>query len=597
MTQNKHNPIPDIISLGVLAAVFIYLVSRTWNKWGNLIIDTPRELWLPAQLLQGKLLYKDIFYIYGPFAPYLAALAYAIFGVHITTAAGCGMLVTALTALCLYKISRLFLNEIESALVILTFLFVYAFGFYVFSGIFNFILAYSLASTLLTLFSSLALYLFLKYILTSRIIYLWLWAIAMSGGFLCRIDLAGLLWAGFALLGALLILKQGSFLKIAFFLAMPVFIALLVYYIFLAATGAFFEFRQGVFDYLRLALTDKSAVFGLQMSGLDNLGVNLTLAINSFILYFAVVLIFALSCRLLSFWSDDKNPEGEIILMVFLAFVVFIIAREYFATLLYRPVPFILAWTACLSFRRMMLGQDFEKNMLFLSVSLIPLLLSLRVALNATAYKYGFYLLPLGLIGYFLFFLRSVKNFLASHLKLNPQALSASLFSFFLLILIPSWDISLWMYNNKDLRVTSPQGNLFCWRSQQSIFFWQAVDYLAKNTPQESSVVVFPEGVSINFFTNRQMPLKYYSFLPQDIKIYGEDNLIVQLRQAKVDYIVIQSRDTMEYGYAGFGFDYAERILLFIKENYQQVRQFGAFPNASPTEMGVVIFKRKSSPA
>lgn len=593
MNQKRRISILDIITFILLGAVFIYLLSKTWNKWGDIIIDTSRELWLPAQLLKGKVLYKDIFYIYGFFAPYIVALAYAIFGIHISTVAGCGIIVTVLTSLCLYKISRLFLNEMESMLVILTFLFVYAFGFYVWSGIFNFILPYSFASTLLTLFTSLALYLFLKYLFSGRTIYLLFWALAVSCALLCRIETALAIWAGFAFLGVVLILKNGSFFKRTLYLAMPIVIAFLAYYIFLFASGAFFEFKQGVFDYLRLAINSKSAIFGLRMSGLDNIGYNITLVVKSFILYFTVVLIIAIFCRALTISISRMEWDTDTAIpMVFLAFAIFMLTKEYFSTLLYRPIPVILIFTAFLSFYRIMRGRDFRENMSMLSLSLIPLLLASRVALNSTPHNYGFNLLPLGLICYFIFFLRSVKDFLVSHIKVNNKALSASLFAFFLLLIIPSWDYSLWLYNTKNLRITSWRGDLFCWRNQQTIFFWQTVDYIAKNTPKTSTVVTFPEGVSINFFADRDTPLKYYTFLPHDIEIYGEENIVTQLKDSKVDYIVILSRDLTEYGYAGFGIDYAKKIFSWIEDTYEIAAQFGPLPYSSQ-EFGIAIYRKK----
>src|SRR5689334_16651653 len=56
-----------LLSLTGLWAVKMYL---TWAAWGNLTIDSGHEMYIPALLAQGKLLYRDVWFMYGPAAPY-----------------------------------------------------------------------------------------------------------------------------------------------------------------------------------------------------------------------------------------------------------------------------------------------------------------------------------------------------------------------------------------------------------------------------------------------------------------------------------------------------------------------------------------------
>ncbi|MFH1847084.1 MAG: hypothetical protein ABH869_05970, partial [Candidatus Omnitrophota bacterium] len=67
----------------IIVGCFAYLLDFTWLKWGDLIIDTGRELYVPLMLSEGKLLYKDIVYVYGPFVPYLHALLFKLFAPHL----------------------------------------------------------------------------------------------------------------------------------------------------------------------------------------------------------------------------------------------------------------------------------------------------------------------------------------------------------------------------------------------------------------------------------------------------------------------------------------------------------------------------------
>src|SRR6266446_2639320 len=44
-----------------------------WH-WGDFQIDNGRELYVPVSILRGKLLYRDVWYMYGPLAPYQPSL-------------------------------------------------------------------------------------------------------------------------------------------------------------------------------------------------------------------------------------------------------------------------------------------------------------------------------------------------------------------------------------------------------------------------------------------------------------------------------------------------------------------------------------------
>ena len=46
----------------------------TWGHWGDFQIDNGRELYVPVSIVHGKLLYRDICYMYGPLAPYQPSL-------------------------------------------------------------------------------------------------------------------------------------------------------------------------------------------------------------------------------------------------------------------------------------------------------------------------------------------------------------------------------------------------------------------------------------------------------------------------------------------------------------------------------------------
>src|SRR5690242_2585043 len=64
----------DAAARALIVVVAAVLAWYTWAHWGDFEVDCGRELYVPAEILRGKLIYRDFFYSYGPLAPYLCAL-------------------------------------------------------------------------------------------------------------------------------------------------------------------------------------------------------------------------------------------------------------------------------------------------------------------------------------------------------------------------------------------------------------------------------------------------------------------------------------------------------------------------------------------
>ena len=60
---------PAWVDAAVLGIAFVLLSVWSWQKWRHPLVDFGRELYTPWQLAQGKVLYRDIEAIFGPFSP------------------------------------------------------------------------------------------------------------------------------------------------------------------------------------------------------------------------------------------------------------------------------------------------------------------------------------------------------------------------------------------------------------------------------------------------------------------------------------------------------------------------------------------------
>jgi hypothetical protein len=141
--------------LGLL--VSSYLLSVSWLRWGDLVVDTGHEFDVPTRLASGKVLYRDMFYPYGPLAPYLNAALMAVFGVRMLPLVAAGLASAGLVALLVQRIARRFLDTKFSTLTTLTFLAVFALGNATGYGIFSFAIPYNYAAVYALLLSLAAL--------------------------------------------------------------------------------------------------------------------------------------------------------------------------------------------------------------------------------------------------------------------------------------------------------------------------------------------------------------------------------------------------------------------------------------------------------
>lgn len=75
-----RNTYAALLALVLLWAARFY---ATWATWGDLSVDSGREMYVPAMLAEGKMLYRDVWYGYSPLAPYWNAFLFRTFGLHL----------------------------------------------------------------------------------------------------------------------------------------------------------------------------------------------------------------------------------------------------------------------------------------------------------------------------------------------------------------------------------------------------------------------------------------------------------------------------------------------------------------------------------
>jgi hypothetical protein len=73
----------SLFALLGLVLLWAFRLYTTWGTWGNLSIDSGHEMYVPVVLAEGKMLYRDVWFMHGPLSPYFNSYLFRIFGVHL----------------------------------------------------------------------------------------------------------------------------------------------------------------------------------------------------------------------------------------------------------------------------------------------------------------------------------------------------------------------------------------------------------------------------------------------------------------------------------------------------------------------------------
>lgn len=594
------------ISFLISASAFIYLLKFTWLKWGDIIIDTGRDAHLSLRICSGEVLYRDIFCFQGPFSHYFNAFLFKALGAHLNVLILNGIITAIVTSALIYRISRVFLSIFYSIFTVLTFLFVFAFGYYVYLGNYNFILPYHYGAIHSICFSLAALYLFYR-AGEKRLLRGGRYCGRYAYGCVAFIILTGLakLEIGAALLlsVALGVLSRSLFLKInvkklpgefLLYACLPAFCILIPYALFIlpcieGLNGA----RLSDFLIPGSRLSNPMTLF---MSGADDVSGNSRIALKALLSYFLLSLFFVCAGLLTQcFWRLRLRLARVILSLTAVsgaAFLALIFLKHFFSyRLQFRPLPVICLFLILAFIWRIINEERAERAVFGLVIAFFSLFLVFRMFFAVWAGHYGFYLVVPGLLVYHIFFFRVIPDFLKPGLL--KRFFRLGFLAVFILFIFGHLSVSRFCYQRRSLMVQSPGGSLLFFNNDKEKRCKELVEFLQKNTAEDETLVVVPEGLLVNFLSGRRNPLYYYDYLPIDLsRPEIEESVILSMEKEKVDYVALVQRDIREHGAVVFGGDYAQQLFNYINEKYFLYKQFGPFPYTS-SRYGAALFKRK----
>jgi hypothetical protein len=586
----------DRIWMGLLTVAFAAGLAVSWQRWGNPLIDTGREMNQPLRLVDGETLYANVRHIYGPLSPWLHAALYRLFGPSLSVLYIDGIISTAIILALVYRLGRQIMTPAAAGAATLCVMWLCALRP---AG--NYILPYSYDSLHATVLSLIALAVLVKALRApphssgsgrGR------GAIAfLIAGLLAGLTLLAKTEIGFAtmvagLTAAALVARQdmrrGAGLA-TLFVTSAICLALGVYGSIAMRVG----WSTLISDswLLLYNIPPELTFYNRRVSGFDHplrsIERMLIAAVKIGLIAATVAAISILVARRRG--SAPAVPSGRAIAMS-------------------HPWRLLAAALAVLIATAVTTGFDWDKGpflaMPFLLVGLLAMLLTrLRadatprtaILIVCTVYAlaclarmilhvrsggaYGSFLLPMSVI---IFTYLWVGPFPASFA--DPRAgRVARAFILFLILgdIIATAAIFGYRYQTRNITpIATPRGRMMAERDLGQAWN-EALAYIDEHTRPGDAVAVLPEGTSLDFLSGRRNPLREEIATPGFLASAAEGRAIEQLQASHTDLILITNRLTAEFGPAVFGRDYSQQLMGWIDAHYTTCAMFGPIKDQS----------------
>ena len=502
------------------------------GHYSGILIDFGREVYYPEQILQGKVLYKDLFNIYGPLSYQINALLYKVIGAKLATLYLSGCICSILAVNGIYLIAKKFFGEFLS----------FCIGFLTISigitttSIFNYHFPYSW-SVLYGLVSFLySLYFLLKFNDDKKSLNL------VISSFLAGICIANkydFLLYGFVIL--FFIIKNKDWKAFLSFISIP-----------LLNFGILFIQGLSINDLINsLKITSamaksKTLTYFYQNSGIYFHPKALLADLISFLkcsIPFGAILYGA--------FAFNKNNK---ILPISISILGYIGYLWFFTENVKTAFGFL---PLCLLISAIAMYKKYDTKLLILVIS--TLAVSAKVFWVLLLYSYGNYYFPILLIAIF-----------ALIFKMLPEKLEKTAGIYLIIATILYLFTNFYMLSLANNKVTTPKGTIYTVKDlAQSTN--ELNDFINKATNKTDKIVIFPEGMTVNFLTQRNSDDFYNSLLPLYIESLGEDKIINHYKENMPEYIIFNNLNMKDYYFQYICNDYALDFCGFVQENYNPI--------------------------
>ena len=597
-SKSKESRLTDNLALGFLFLSMIVICSITWQKWGSVTVDCGREMYVPSAINEGKRLYFDIWYPYGPLIPHWNALLYRVFGTHLSVLYTSGISIVTIIIIALYSLSRIFLPAC------LSFTAVFAFILQAFQlSIFNYVLPYSYPAA----YGSMLLVVLL-WVLVADCFEARTWRIFAAGLIAGLILLTKIEFglAAYALLTSAIIIRAidaNSLRKLTqdISLCAPGFLLCLGVYGSLVSISSFaFIFEENITispqsyfvktfgkmyaQHLGFSTNLFDLIKSILGSLLSTVGLITTVYIGSLFYRAVLVVILTLICGICSLHLFS------FINIIDLLPRLLSVARFFFFNSGLIWLSVILLIITMTNWRRND-KRPYDSAVLMLTICSITI--GFRVLTQMMPARYSIFYDTLVYLSWLV-----ALYTLSQYLPIQQTEWIWKRFSILLcwgLTFSTAPYYNLHLYHQEQFLVNSSRGNIYTdrWTSEG---YTELLDFLGSVKSRSELFVTIPDDVSLYYFSAILAPSRWHTLSP-GILPPGEltSSYLQELDRLKVKYVILSNRSTPEYGVPIFGKDYNNTVYQWLEQNYKKIGQVGDYNRVvHPSHWGALIYKRNT---
>jgi hypothetical protein len=574
----------DAALRGLIVFVAMVLAWYTWAHWGNFQVDCGRELYVPLEILRGKLIYRDIFYPYGPLAPYAGALLIALFGPHLVVFYLFGIAVAIGCAILLFEIGTILEGRAAGLTAALALLLV---GFA--PDLSNYVFPYSYGATIGLALSLLCALFAIRHLFDRGRYNLLRAGLAASLAMLSKQEFgaACYLMLGFVLVAEAIRQRSARPLLLGISASAPgvaLWVAIYGWFFWtltpaymvdanwIGMPGTYSQRTYGAHLYVLMGqrfVPREMAALGL--NGVITLGMWFLLA------------------------KASRGPRNlALAIMVAIAVATRLGPLDLVRTLPVFPRGMFFIGIGFVGYGIYKLNQSNDRRHLaeaaFGIFALVP---AVRVFASIVPSGYSIYCaMPLFLV-FVIAMSRCIKAATPA-LSIDRQQgllnyLLAAEVAMLAIISVPPQP-------GHRLATLETSWGAIRLEPEEASVAQQILVFIGKQKRQGRQVAVLPEALILYALTGTEAPSRWYTLLPGLISPAQEDVYIADLNRASPHYILLTARRTTEYGADFFGIDYDQKIYHWIESNYRVVGEFGRFRrNESRSILAALLYEKDGS--
>jgi hypothetical protein len=571
------------VPIAIVSAAFAHNLWISWLKWGDVLVDCGREMDVARQLAEGRALYSDLRYMYGPLAPWTNAALFKLFGVHTAVLMTAGILSAALACWILYRLSRRFVSRLAATCITTSFLYICAFAQLTPLGIFNFAFPYTYAAPYGIVMLATGLLFLVRYVQrakTSDLIWSLLFLFLTS---LTKMELLAALLSAHAVSVFGLLLARRLNLR----LTIPAYaVALLAVAIFYGALW----FRVGselLTDNLLAMLNPTNRRYTQMNMGLLDWTGSLQAMLYSALALIAAIAVPAFFCA----FSPLKGIPWILNAAIFGAgaAIYFLLSLEY----PFRILPLLAFGSLIVLMLRLRAPQADPARVVSEAALWITVAVCCsRALLRMTSFHFGFYLVVPGLVALGVFWFEYVPQIIPQRLAFTRKSASFLGCGVFAGLIAAHFQYSSFAFAQRTIPISTPYARLDIADRIAGVHAGlccsEAVRLLGE-LPPSARVLAVPQGVGLLSCAGLRNPYGSSGFFLQEMTgRYDDAHLLAHLKTQPPDVVMLTAVGSDEYPEI-FGRDYAVLSWAWIRENYEPAVSLG------PSNF-ILIFKRKDAP-